>query len=261
MQIKLSPSFPAVEILYQDEAMLALNKPPGLLVAPDRWDKKKENVMGLARAAIGRRDAWTVSSKIDYLAHVHRLDQSTSGVLLLAKSKSALSALSRQFQEQKTAKVYVALVRGSLAEDSVLIAKPIAPHGGRPGLSIINMRWGKKAETLLTTRERYRRHSLIRAEPRTARLHQVRVHLRAADCALVADADYGDRTPLMLSDIKPGYKKSGSVVETPLLARPALHAESLTVVSPATGEAIVLSAPWPKDLELAVKYLRKFSSV
>jgi len=247
VHIRLSLSYPAVDILYQDEAMLALNKPAGLLVAPDRWDKKRENLMGLLREA-----------KLGTLANAHRLDAGTSGVLLLAKSKSALSHLFRQFREQTTAKSYVALVRGSLADPEVTINQPIAPHATRPGLAIINKRWGKPAETRFMVLEKFRRHTLVRAEPKTGRLHQVRVHLRAAGCALVADADYGDRMPLLLSEIKPGYKPSQDR-EKPLIDRPALHAESLSVVSPATGDRITIQAPWPKDLALAVKYLRKFS--
>ncbi|MCI0628989.1 MAG: pseudouridine synthase [Acidobacteria bacterium] len=229
--------------------MLALNKPAGLLVAPDRWDKKRENLMGLLRAA-----------KMEHLANAHRLDAGTSGVLLLAKTKAALSALFKQFRERTARKTYVALVRGSLSQNELVVSKPIAPHATKPGKAIINKRWGRPAETVFTILEQFRKHSLIRAEPKTGRLHQVRVHLQAAECALVADPDYGDARPLMLSEIKPGYK-SGARAETPLIARPALHAESLTVVSPETGMSVTIKAPWPKDLALAVKYLKKFSSL
>jgi 23S rRNA pseudouridine955/2504/2580 synthase len=94
----------------------------------------------------------------------------------------------------------------------------------------------------------------------TGRMHQIRVHVQAIGCPLVGDPDYGG-APLLLSQIKPGYKAKDEEPERPLLDRPALHAERLTLSRPATGEKLTLEAPWPKDLTVAVKYLRKYAAL
>jgi 23S rRNA-/tRNA-specific pseudouridylate synthase len=84
------------------------------------------------------------------------------------------------------------------------------------------------------------------------------VHFQAVGCPLVGDADYGGAT-LLLSQIKRGYKVKAGEVERPLLDRPALHAEQLTLTHPLTGELLTIRADWPRDLEVAVKYLRRYS--
>lgn len=254
--LRLSPSWP-VEILFEDADLLAINKPAGLLVARDRWDKRKENLMGLLLAGIRDRKGWAREAGIDYLANVHRLDRDTSGVLLLAKSKPALVNLVRQFNQRTPRKHYVALAHGALPEEQVTVDLPIAPHPASPGLSIIDRRGGKAAHTILTVLERYAGFSLVRAEILTGRHHQIRVHLQSLRCPVVGDADYGGK-PLLLSRLKRGYKMKPEG-ERPLIARPALHAERVELAQPTSGAPLRIEAPWPNDLEVAVKYLRKFA--
>lgn len=243
----LSRAWSAVEILYEDDDMVAVNKPVGLLIAPDRWDKKKDNLMGLLHAS--RPD--------EYLANVHRLDKNTSGVLLLAKNKPALVALARQFSDRTTRKNYVALVHGAPRHDTMTIELPIAPNLRRAGLSRIDAKSGKTATTVVRVAERFRQHALLGVELHTGRLHQVRVHLQAIGCPLVGDADYGG-APLLLSQIKPSYRTKAGEAERPLLDRPALHAEQLVIRQPTTNKPVTIRAPWPKDLAVALKYLRQF---
>jgi RluA family pseudouridine synthase len=246
--IWLSRDWPEIEVLYEDDDLMAINKRVGLLVAPDRWDKKKENVMGLLQA----------TQPAQYLANVHRLDKNTSGVFLLAKNKPALVKLVRQFSARTTHKTYAALIHGAPLDDTTTIDLPISPHFKRAGLSRIDRKAGKPAMTIARVAERFPYHTLLNIELHTGRLHQVRVHLQAIGCPLVGDADYGGE-PLLLSQIKPKYKAKDGEVERPLLDRPALHAEELTVQQPTTNEPVTIRAPWPKDLTVAVKYLRMFA--
>jgi RluA family pseudouridine synthase len=243
--LRLNRGWPAVEILYEDDALLALNKPVGLLVTPDRWNKQREHLVALL--AIARPG--------QYLANAHRLDFNTGGVLLFAKTKPALVHLVRQFNDRTTRKKYVALVHGM--PEKLTIELPLAPHPKRPGLMRVAQD-GKPAATRVQITERYRRHTLLEVELLTGRQHQIRVHLRAIGCPLVGDADYGG-APLLLSQLKRDYKTKDGEVERPLLARPALHAEELTLAHPVTGESLTVRADWPHDFEVAVKYLRRYS--
>ena len=257
--VRLSADWPEVAILYEDADLLAVNKPAGLLVAPDRWDKRKENLMGLLHDAVACRRPWVVEAGLTYLANVHRLDRFTSGVLLLAKNRPALVHLARQFLARTPRKTYVALIEGTLPETPLTVALPIGPHTALPGRARVDRAQGKPARTVFTLRERFRRCSLIQAEPASGRLHQIRVHLKAVGCPLMADADYGPGAPLLLSRLKPDYKMKREG-ELPLMARPALHAEKLEIEQPTSGARISIEAPWPKDFVVALKYLRKFAA-
>jgi 23S rRNA-/tRNA-specific pseudouridylate synthase len=93
--------------------------------------------------------------------------------------------------------------------------------------------------------------------PTTGRTHQIRVHLQHTGLPIVGDSPYGG-SPLWLSRLKPDYRLKPGRTERPLLSRVALHAERLTLAHPVTGETITFTAPWPKDLQVAVKYLRQF---
>jgi 23S rRNA pseudouridine1911/1915/1917 synthase len=259
--IRLNANWPAVEILFEDESILALDKPAGLLVSPDRWDKRRDNLMGLLHNAVARQAPWTRTRNLDYIANAHRLDCHTSGVLLLARHRPILVRLAEIFKERLAHKTYFALVRGAPPEDPMSIDLPLGPHPSIPGLTAVDRsRKGKPSVTSLRVEERFSRYTLLRVEPTTGRLHQVRVHLQAIGCPLVADDRYGDGRPLLLSWLKPDYKMKAEG-ERPLLARPALHAAELSLPHPVSGVSITITAPWPKDLLIALKYLRKFGAV
>ncbi len=274
---------PLPPIIYEDDALIAFDKPSGLLVAPDRWDKSRENLMGLVH------DHPRFGHSV---ANVHRLDADTSGLLLCAKTKPALDFLTGQFQSKTVEKKYHALVAILPAEQAMKVIAPIRDANGalpdtftmevalgederQPGrMRVFKGRGGKDCVTEFRTLERFRGSTrprgdklapaaagfaFVECRPLTGRTHQLRVHLAAAGAPILNDPFYG--TPdvtLRLSDLKRGYK--GREEEKPLIGRLALHASGLTLKHPETREPITLVAPLPHEFEVALKYLRKFAA-
>jgi RluA family pseudouridine synthase len=261
--IKLSSpgtrEFWEIPVLFEDDHLLAVDKPSGLLTSPDRYDRDRPNLMKLLHAGIAEGKPWAREHGRDYLANAHRLDFETSGIILLAKNKPALVALADQFGSNKPHKRYVALVNGGPVEDKFVVDVRIAPHPAKLGLMHIDKRHGKKSTTRFEVLEKFRNHTLLRCEPVTGRTHQIRVHLRFAKLPIVGDTLYHG-APLKLSRLKRRYTIKEGEVEKPLIARVALHAEELTLPHPVTGETVTIKSPWPKDFAVAVKYLRRYGS-
>jgi RluA family pseudouridine synthase len=248
-----------IPVLFEDAHLLALCKPSGLLVSPDRYDPARPNLMRLLHEGIDRGAPWARLRQLVYLANAHRLDCETSGVILLAKDKPSLIALANQFGGEKPVKRYLALVQGAPAESHGVIEANLAPHPARPQFVRVDARHGKRACTLFTVSERFAGYTLLCCQPLTGRTHQVRVHLRHRGWPLVGDALYGGQ-PIWLSRLKSNYRAKPDQPERPLIGRVALHAEELTVTHPATGHSVTVAAPWPKDLTVAIKYLRRHAS-
>jgi RluA family pseudouridine synthase len=238
------PSLPPV--VFEDDALLAFDKPSGLLVAPDRWDKSRVNLMGLVHERLG-----------PHVANVHRLDADTSGLLLCAKTKPALDFLSGQFQAKTVAKTYLALVVGAPPADTFTVDLVLKEDDAAPGRMCVVKRHGKAAVTDFTVLERFGAYTWLECRPQTGRTHQIRVHLAASGWPILNDPFYGNGTTLLLSALKRGYK--GRDEERPLLGRLALHAAGLELTHPVTRERVRLAAPLPHDLEVGLKYLRKFN--
>jgi RluA family pseudouridine synthase len=247
-----------IPVLFEDEHLLALDKPAGLLSSPDRYDPQRPNLMKLLHAAIAAGKPWARERNLSYLMNAHRLDFETSGVMLLAKNKAALVALANLFGSEKPLKSYVALVQGTPAEDKFEADARLAPHPVKIGLMRVDPKHGKKSRTRFEVLEKFSGYTLLRCEPLTGRTHQIRVHLRHAGLPVVSDGLYGGKN-LWLSRLKRDYRLKPGHEERPLLARVALHAEILTLPHPVTGRIVTITAPWPKDLKVAVKYLRQFA--
>jgi RluA family pseudouridine synthase len=260
--IKLSSAatkeFWEIPVLFEDEHLLAINKPALLLTSPDRYDAERPNLMKLLHRDIERGAPWAKERNLSYLMNAHRLDFETSGVLLLAKDKPALVTLANTFGSEKLTKIYVALVQGSPEEDKFRIEAKLAPHPTKPALIRVDPKRGKRSVTEVTVREYFYRYALLECRPRTGRTHQIRAHLRYVRLAIVGDAQYGGR-PLLLSKLKRDYHLKEGQTERPLIATTALHAEQLKVPHPITGNEVSIEAPWPKDLTVAVKYLHRFA--
>ncbi len=260
--IKLSsPStreFWEIPVLYEDAHLLALDKPAALPAAPDRAHPDRPNLTALLHAGVKRGAPWAVEGGRTYLMPVHRLDAEASGVLLLAKSKAAALALLNEFGVEQLGLLLFALVQGAPPQARFEAVARLAPHPARPGLVRADPRRGKRARTLFAVRQKFAGYTLLQCEPLTDRPHQIRAHLRNLRLPLVGDLSYGGK-PLLLSLLKRDYRLKPGQVERPLIARPALHAESLNLAHPVTGTRLLISAPWPKDLTVAVKYLRRYA--
>jgi 23S rRNA pseudouridine955/2504/2580 synthase/23S rRNA pseudouridine1911/1915/1917 synthase len=261
--IKLSSpttrEFWQIPVLYEDEHLLALDKPAGLLTSPDRADPQRPSLMGLLHQGIADQKSWVREHGIAYLASAHRLDREASGIVLLARSKAVLVSLADLFGGDKPLKEYLALVEGAPSEPHLQIDARLAPDPVRPGIMRVDPKHGKRSRTLVDLGEAFGRWSLLRCRPLPDRAHQIRTHLRRAGCPVVGDELYGGR-PLWLSEIKPAYRLKPGRQERPLLSRAALHAHTLSLVHPVTGAALHIVAPMPKDFHVALKYLRRFMS-
>jgi RluA family pseudouridine synthase len=264
MVIKLSSpatrEFWEIPVLFEDEHLIALDKPAGLLTSPDRDDPHRPNLMALLHAGIADAKPWARERNLGYLTNAHRLDFDTSGVILLAKNKPALVQLANLFGSEKPVKKYIALIRGEPPENNFEVDAKLAVHPTKPGLVRVDPKFGKKSKTKFQVIERFPRRSyaLLKCEALTCRTHQIRVHLRHAGFPVVGDELYGGKK-LWLSSIKPNYRLKPGREERPLISRAALHAESLELAHPVTNQLLTITAPWPKDLAVALKYLRQFA--
>jgi 23S rRNA pseudouridine1911/1915/1917 synthase len=261
--IKLSSpaagGFWEIPVLCEDDHVLALDKPSGLLTSPDRHDPLRPSLIQLLHAGIAEGKPWARTRALKYLMPAHRLDSETSGVLLLTKSKTALVLLANLFGAETPSLQYIALVQGAPREEEFEVEMKIGPHPMKAGLMRVDPKHGKRARTRFRVLERFSLQALLQCEPQTARPHQVRVHLRHIGCPIVADALYGGR-PLFLSQLKRDYRPKQTQPERPLIGRVALHLEQLRIPHPITAETLTLTAPWPKDLKVGVKYLRRFAA-
>jgi RluA family pseudouridine synthase len=248
-----------IAVLYEDEQLLALNKPGGLLVSPDRYDPNRPNLMKLLHRDIERGAPWARARGLNYLMNAHRLDFETTGVILLAKNKPALVCLANQFGSEKPRKTYLALVRGAPAQDQFETEARLAPHPLQKGLMRVVVKDGKRSHTQFRVLERFKGYLLLECRPLTGRTHQIRAHLRHLRLPIVGDPLYGGPC-LFLSTLKPDYRQKSSHAERPLIDRVALHAQELAITHPTTAVETTITAPWPKDMTVAVKYLRRFAA-
>ena len=231
-----------LEIIHEDDVLVALNKQPGVVVHP--VGKHRYDTLINALHHRYRRVDDPERDVVPKLAH--RIDQYTSGVLLVAKRDDVRMELGRQFEEREVHKRYLAITVGAPPADSGNMCQPL---GSDPN-SINKVRqWarpdGLPSRTAFEVAERFPGHALVRCEPFTGRTHQIRVHLAASGWPILCDHLYGTEEPFR----DPG---SGEV----LLDRFALHAAHLTFTHPLTRESVSLSAPLPDDMTRTLEALR-----
>jgi RluA family pseudouridine synthase len=248
-----------IPVLFEDGDLLALDKPAGLLTSPDRYDADRPNLMKLLHAGIEQQKPWAKERSLNYLANAHRLDFETSGVILLAKNKPALVALANLFGSEKPLKRYVALAWGAPSAKNFEVDAKLAPHPLRLGQMRVDPKGGKKSRTEFEVLEQYSDWCLLRCTPLTGRTHQIRIHLKHAGFPIVGDELYGGKM-LWLSRLKKDFRLKPGREERPLMSRVALHAEELTVPHPVTGGSLTIKSEWPKDIRVAVKYLRQYAA-
>src|SRR3954467_2049188 len=174
--IKLSSpeteEFWKIPVLFEDEALFALDKPARLLTSPDRYDPERPNLMKLLHRDIERGAPWAKKRNLSYLMNAHRLDFETTGVILLAKSRPALVELANVFGSEKPVKTYVALVRGRPANDRFEVKDALGMHPNRPGDGGVDEKNGKRSRTLFSVREHFPGFTLMECQPLTGRTHQ-----------------------------------------------------------------------------------------
>jgi len=232
-----------LDILFEDDALLVLNKPAGLVVHPSAGHDEHTLVNALLHHCHGSL------SGIGGVARpgiVHRLDKETSGCLVVAKNDETHLALSKQFAERVVEKIYNAIVCGETVRDSGEIRAAIARHPShRKRMAVSDDDSGRAAHTKWRVLERLTGATLVEAYIFTGRTHQIRVHFQFLGYPLAGDQTYGARQNKRLEEVS-GY-------EAP---RVMLHARVLSFTHPGTGKKLKFESPLPKDFRGGLKRLR-----
>jgi RluA family pseudouridine synthase len=248
-----------IPILFEDEHLLIIDKPHGLPVFPDANAEDRHSLSGLLLAAVDTRKPWVLERGLTYLQPVLRQDDEMSGVHPLAKSKEAHAALASYLGSEQPNFTYAVLVQGIPPQKEFTINAPLAAHPTELGLMHISKLEGKKSKSLFTVVESFNNATLLHCRPLTHRPHQLRVHLRSQLLPVFGDTAYGG-PPLLLSDLKRDFRLKPNRKELPLLGAAWLHALKMELPHPITQQPLVLEAPLPKHLTVALKYLRRYAS-
>ncbi len=223
-----------LSILYEDDCLMAVDKPPGMVVHPAKghWSGTLVNAI--------LYHCGTLPGEEHRPGIVHRIDVETSGVLLVAKDADTLPKLQRQFEYRKVRKTYLAVVHGEMPRDADAIALPLGrSRRDHKKVSVRHDAAGRAAHSDYTVVERVPGHTLVQVAPKTGRTHQIRVHLAAIGHPIVGDKDYGPPPP------------------APTMARQALHAWKLAFTHPKTGEPVEVESPVPADMKAFLAGVRR----
>jgi len=238
-----------LDIIFEDDHLIAINKPSQLLVIPDRWDPNKPSLFAMLQHRYPDTKIYVV----------HRLDQDTSGVILFAKSAAAHKHLNQQMEHREVEKIYFALVDGEIKEDGV-VDLAIDTDRGKKGKAAIHKK-GKESETEYQIVEQFKGYTFLKVIPKTGRTHQIRVHLQAIGHPLIIDPLYGNSEPIFLSNLKRKYRFKSDQEERPLIDRLTLHAAEICFAHPMTGEKMRISAEIPKDMRILLNMLGKYRAM
>jgi len=228
-------------IVFENDDFVLVNKPCGIATLDDR--ASETNLLQMAREVY------------EDIQACHRLDKETSGTLAFAKNPEAYRHLAMQFERRKVNKIYHAICDGVVDFKDKLFDAGITTLN--KGIVRIDKKDGKPAQTLFNTLEVYRQHTLVEARPITGRMHQIRIHLSFQKSPITGDETYGGK-PLYLSSLKRKFNLKKESEEQPIMERVALHARALEF-SLMNDERINVESPYPKDLDVSIKQLRKNS--
>jgi RluA family pseudouridine synthase len=218
-----------VNIIHSDEQILIINKPAGLPVLADGWDKNAPYLVKMLE-----EDPSTGSGPKIWV--VHRLDKFTSGVMVFARTAEAHRDLNIQFEKHGTEKIYHAIAVGVPAWNDKTTKRPLRVNVGHKHRTMVDDKNGVHSETRFKVLKRYPANALLEARPMTGRTHQIRVHAYALGFPLLGDVLY-------------------SAPETDLIGRPALHAYSLSFDHPETKKHLTFTAGYPDDFKTVLRTL------
>jgi 23S rRNA pseudouridine1911/1915/1917 synthase len=252
IEVELAPNAPSefapenipLDVVYEDDELLVVNKPAGMVVHP------AAGVPGgtLANALVHHFHQLSKRAGAIRPGIVHRLDRDTSGLIVVAKTEEAHENLSDQFREREVFKSYLALVHGAVASESGRIDQPLG-RDPRHRSRMAVVRGGRPALSLYKARQRYERFTLLDVEIKTGRTHQIRVHLQWLKHPVVGDKVYGDGRDKSVTDVRVRAALSA-------LDRQFLHAAQLGFRHPRFLEPLRFEAPLPTDLENFLEVIR-----
>jgi len=249
-----------LNILYEDEHILILNKQANLIVHPARGNRGGTLVNGLVYYS----DSLSQVNGNFRPGIVHRLDRNTTGVIAVAKTDTAHWRLAHQFEHRQTRKVYIAVVHGTMELDSDVIDMPLGRHPRVREKYAIRPESGKTATTTYELQKQYRGYALLRLMPKTGRTHQLRVHMAGIKHPIVADIMYGGKTmtleQMTNGEQLPAAGQPGGELsaEDVVIERQALHAAELWVHHPVSGKEMHFKAPLPADMDFLVSLMERY---
>lgn len=249
-------------ILYEDEAIVVVDKPAGMIVHPAKghWEGTLASALAHHFGTLSGRGGPTRPGI------VHRLDRDTSGVIVIAKTDQAHDALAAQFKSRQVQKEYLAIVVGVPDLDRDRIDEPIGDHPTQREKKAIRRHdpTARPAVTEYEVAERFAGFALLRARPKTGRTHQIRLHLAHIGCPVLCDRLYGGRAQITELELIP-KAQMGQDTSTEqaaairvLLDRQALHAHRLAFTHPNTGEQVRFESPLPAEMERTLAAIRKW---
>jgi 23S rRNA pseudouridine1911/1915/1917 synthase len=238
-----------LNIIYEDENIIVLNKQADMVVHPAR-----SNTHGTLVNALAFYSDKLSSGLGEFRPGiVHRLDRNTTGVMVVAKNDIAQWKIAKQFERRQVNKTYLAIVHGVPELTADRISAPLGVHPRVREKYAIRPGVGKESITFYETIESFRGFSLLKLAPKTGRTHQIRVHLLYIKHPIVADDMYGGKLvyPWQLKDEE-------TAVEEPVVSRFALHASTLEFKHPTSDEMVKFEAPLPEDMQNLLDMLRKY---
>ncbi len=254
-QRRVARTIRRMPLLFHDDHLVAVDKPSGLAVVPERFDTNAATLRGELAQRLRREGALGADG---LLYVVHRIDKGTSGVVVFAKDTETHRAMSRQFAAREVKKLYHAIVNGEVPTDAGNIDLPIGLAPGGRGRMVVRKRKGRDSQTDFEVLGRFIFYTHVALRPHTGRQHQLRVHMKALGHAIVGDALYGDGKGILLSELKRSYRFKKGEDEKPLLGRLALHAQRIEFEHPHTGESVAIESDLPKDFRTTLRNLERF---